>query len=406
MRDESDPPVQAPARRIPSLFIDPLARIFLGVLLFLSLLFNRADCSAFCLVLLLLSTGSKLWRRRGVRRVVCRFRSNKLRALPDESLVFTVEVTNGSLLPMTIRAVLAGIGDLSGGGRGADVKADRVGGRRTLRLEWPLKAPGRGVYPVGPPVTETGDAFGLFFQETDREDPLEIVVYPKCFPVSSFLWPSREFFGRIRAEGLIEDPVNLIGTREYQPGRPAKAIHWKASVRLNRLQEKVFEPSRRARILLSLDVRGFHESGDEAAFEETLEAAASIAVHLIQKGVSVGVITNGSLVGDHSPVVPVETGPDQTAKILERMARMTMEPAADLIRLLRSILTGASGMGCFHFVYTLGDCATAFGSYAAGCRTPVSFLAARRGDGVLSRTAGAGDVVFLEALRKNRGAGA
>ncbi len=400
------PPVQTAARRIPSLFIDPLARIFLGILLFLALLFNRPDFSAFCLVLLLLSTGSKLWLRMGVGRVVCRFRSNKLRALSGESLVFTVEVTNGSLLPMTIRAVLTGIGDLSGGGSGADVRADRVGGRRTSRLEWALRAPGRGVYPVGPPVTEAGDALGLFFQETDREDPLEIVVYPNRFSVSSFLWPSREPFGRIRAEGLIEDPVNLIGTREYHPGRPARAIHWKASVRLNRLQEKVFEPSRRARILLSLDVRGFHESGDAPAFEEALEAAASIAVHLIQKGVSVGMITNGGLVGDHPPVVPVELAPDQSARVLERMARMTMEPAADLIRLLRSVLPGASGMGCFHFVYTLNDCARAFGSYAAGCRTPVSFLAARQGEGVHSRTAGAGDVVFLETLRKSGGAGA
>ena len=97
-----------PDLRIPSLFVDPLARVFLAVLLFVALLFGRSDLSIFCLTLLLLSTGAKLWRRAGSARVSARFRAETLRASPGEPLVFAVEAESGSILPMTARARLAG----------------------------------------------------------------------------------------------------------------------------------------------------------------------------------------------------------------------------------------------------------------------------------------------------------
>ena len=399
----SPPATRVPDLRIPSLFVDPLARGFLAVLLFVALLFGRSDLSVFCLILLLLSTGAKLWRRAGAARVTSRFRTETLRASPGEPLVFAVEAENGSSLPMAVRSRLDGVDRLSGDGRGEGVRTCRVRGRRTVRIEWALKAPGRGVYTVGPPVTEAGDPFGLFFRRVGRGEPLEVVVYPGRFPVVPAFGEARDLFGSIRAEGLIEDPINLMGTREYQPGRPARAIHWRASVRLNRLQEKVFEPSRRARVLLSVDVRGFHGAGDGTAFEETLETAASIAVRLVRSGVSVGLITNAAMVGDPPPVVPVSLAPGQLPTILERMARMTMEPAGDLIGPAGRILSRTSGTGCLHFVHTLDEAAETFGAYLAERRTPVSFLAARRGEEPLETEASGRDVVYVQDLREAGG---
>lgn len=395
----SMPAAPVPFLRIPSLFIDPLTRVFLLVLLFLSLLFGRTDLSAFCLVMLLLSPGAKLWLRLGIGRVVCRFRADKLRVVPGESLVFAAEAYNGSLLPMTVRSRLAGAGGLSGGDEEKDARTCRVGHRHTGRIEWALKAPGRGVYLIGPPVTEAGDVFGLFFQEMSRDEPLEIVVYPDFFPLGSFSGQSKEFLGSIRAEGLIEDPINPMGTREYHPGRPARAIHWKASARLNRLQEKVFEPSRRPRILMSLDVQGFHESGDEEGFEDILEAVASIAVHLAKGGVSMGMITNARLKGAFSPVVPISRGAGQLPAILERMARMTMEPAEDLIKLAGYILPRTPGAGCLHCVRTVDEAAETFESYILDHKIPVSFMAARRSNGTAFRSAAWLDPAFTETLR-------
>lgn len=400
----SPPPVRVPDLRIPSLFVDPLSRVFLALLLFVALLFGRSDLAAFCLTLLLLSAGAKLWSRVGAVRVSARFRAETLRASPGEPLAFAVEAENGSVLPVAVRSRLPGVADLSGAGDASGARACRIRGRRRGRLEWAVEAPGRGGYAVGPAVTETGDPFGLFFRRViPGGEPLELVVYPGRFPIVPAFGEARDPFGAIRAKGLIEDPVNLMGTREYQPGRPARAIHWKASVRLNRLQEKVFEPSRRARVLLSVDVRGFREAEDERAFEEALEAAASIAVRLVRIGVSVGLITNAKLVGAAAPAVPVSAAPGQLPAILERMARMTMEPAGDLIAPAGRVLSRTSGTGCLHFVHTLDEAAETFGAHLAERRTPVSFLAARRGEEPLEKEASGRDVVFVQDLREAGG---
>ena len=272
-----------------------------------------------------------------------------------------------------------------------------------MRLDWGVEAPGRGVYRVGPPRTEAGDPFGLFFRPVALGEPLEVVVYPRRFPVGPTLGEARDLFGSIRAEGLIEDPINLMGTREYQPGRPARAIHWKASVRLNRLQEKVFEPSRRARILLSLDARGFHDAGDGPAFEEALEAAASIAVRLVRSGVSVGLLTNAVMTGEASPVVPVSQAPEQLPVILERMARMNPAPAGDLMDPVGALLARTPGAGCLHFVHTMDASAEAFGACLADRRTPVSFVAARRSGDLPAGPAAGREVVYIETLRGSGG---
>jgi uncharacterized protein (DUF58 family) len=400
------PSMPVEVRRIPSLFADPLTRVFLWILLFVALLFGRTDLSAFCLIMLLLSSGAKLWLRLGAGGVASRFTRDRLRVMPGEPLSFALEVWNRSVLPMAVRSRLTGAGGFSGDCAGDGPRVSTIGGRRRKLLRWSFKAPGRGVYGIGPPVTEAGDVLGLFFRETTRGKALELVVYPRLFRIGSFSRQSRELFGSIRADGLIEDPVNSMGTREYHPGRPARAIHWKASARMSRLQEKVFEPSRRARVVLSIDVGGFCEAGDEDGFEEMLEAAASIAVHLAAAGVAVGMITNAGMKGGASPLVLPSQDPGHLATILEGMARMTMEPAADLEVLAGRVLPRGRGVGCLHFVREIDGGALAFESYAIDRRSTVTFVAARRDGSKAFALSARGGVVFADTLRGAKGGAA
>jgi len=298
---------------------------------------------------------------------------------------------------------LGGIGALSGEGVEADVRACKVGSHRSARLEWNVKAPGRGVYPIGPPVTEAGDVFGLMFRQASRERALELVVYPRLFPVMPLPWQAGELFGSLRTKGLIEDPVHLMGTREYQPGRPARSIHWKASVRLNRLQEKVFEPSKRAKLFLSLDVRGFHETGDAEAFERSLEAAASLAVRLIRDGVSVGMITNAGFTGHGVPLVPADLRPGHTPVLLERMARMNMQPAADLVQVAAHLLGRTTGASCLHFTRRADEAMEGWAAYLQGRRIPAAFFVARpNGSGGETQRNGVA-VLSLDVLQRHHG---
>ena len=76
-------------------------------------------------------------------------------------------------------------------------------------------------------------------------------------PLGPLSLPRRDFFGVPGGESPVDDPVYILGTTDYQNGRPAKYIHWKASARHHRLQEKVFESTEQEKILLVVDVDQF-----------------------------------------------------------------------------------------------------------------------------------------------------
>ncbi len=76
----------------------------------------------------------------------------------------------------------------------------------------------------------------------------------------------RELFGVPGVKSPVKDPVYILGTRDYQPSGPSRHIHWKASARHLKLQEKVFEPSEQEKVLLALEVGSFQKSLANEAF--------------------------------------------------------------------------------------------------------------------------------------------
>jgi len=397
-RNQSGPP----SYRIPSFFVDPVARILVAIFLFAALLFRSTALSGFCLVLLLMSTGSKYWRKSGDPRVTCRFETGRLKTFPNETVHFRMEVDNGFFLPMEVRAWLRGTGEPGGVGSEDVPRTCRVGAHRSAVLQWTYTPRKRGVYALGPALTEIGDGLGFFHRPRTLGRPLELVVYPRIIPTAPFPWQAREIFGSLRTRGIVEDPVNVMGVRDYQPGRPARYIHWKSSVRLNKLQEKTFEPTRRTRILLSVDVSGFQAAGDPDAFEEMLETAGSIAVNLDQAGAAVGLITNARIHGGHAPMVPVAMGPGQMPSMLELMARMTMEKTADLSMLARHALKKTSGAGWIAFAYSEDPDAAPGGLTAQGGKVPVTLITAKRSTRPFNPPKGV-DVISMDTLRRGGG---
>jgi uncharacterized protein (DUF58 family) len=134
----------------------------------------------------------------------------------------------------------------------------------------------------------------------------------------------------------VEDPVRPAGTRDYLGNRPARHIHWKASARLGRLQEKIYEPTAQASVLFLLDALSFpaEEPGPqqpdareatpgEEAFERTLEVVASLAVELERARVPVGLAVNGALAGRADCILAPGRGQYQLSSLLEMLARVT-----------------------------------------------------------------------------------
>jgi uncharacterized protein (DUF58 family) len=172
----------------------------------------------------------------------------------------------------------------------------------------------------------------------------------------------------------VNDPAYILGTTDYHYGRPAKHIHWKASARHNKLQEKVFEPTQQEKVLLVVDVRHFEQSHEYETFERTLEVVASLTALLDRQGCGVGLLANGA-VREGSPFIAITRSPRQVAAILETLARLGAEPAAGVVEML-SAVDIPWGTSCVYFAFKEDDETAIVREYLRRRNIPVLFLTA------------------------------
>ena len=210
---------------------------------------------------------------------------------------------------------------------------------RRAKWKFSLRAGKRGFYSLGPLGLTSGDLFGFYRRRIEFPQPEFIIVYPRIFPIPPFSPPSLFPLGDIRSEKRIfQDPVRPIGLRDYQPFDSLRHIHWKASVRCQRLQVKIFEPTVTLQASLFLGVDSYHANGgcQEEDFEWGVSLAASLAHHFVAQGIPTGLFSNGRLIDSGQPVQILPGGSrEQTLMILEALAKLTSEVNEPLESFLR-----------------------------------------------------------------------
>ncbi|CAN5293014.1 DUF58 domain-containing protein [soil metagenome] len=182
----------------------------------------------------------------------------------------------------------------------------RFAGRgNSVALEYDLRPPRRGVFPVGPLSVQVADAFGLATSTSIAGAAQPITVTPEVIPLaeSGMTVPAGDGEARLvqrRATGDEDD----IMTREYRDGDAMRRVHWRATARKGELMVRQEEQRSlpEARILVDTrrtgyrDVAGAGEQDDEAesaAFEWVVRMLASVAVHLRRTGFVVTVEDTG-----------------------------------------------------------------------------------------------------------------
>jgi len=347
-RSDMEPEVS----RLPSAFVIPLVLVIVGLFLFMGLLNRQRDVTVLCLVVLAMAAGAKIWSRLSATGIHLDARLDKYRLFPKETVTLSITVENSKLLPVYVqtsvridRAFSLSDPETSLTKQGSLLWYQRMG------CQWPLTAHKRGVFRIGPPELMVGDFFGFYPKKKQEVSTRDVVVYPRLVSVKPFSMPRRDFFGIPGLRSPVEDPVYVYGVRDYQHGRPARSIHWKASARYHRLQEKICEPAEQEKILVAVDVARFAEQGAHDEFERCLETAASAAVRFHRAGFAVGLATNGRITGGGSSLVPVARNSRQLPEILEKMARFQMEPEAPLIDILRRGAKLSWGVSCLIFAY-------------------------------------------------------
>ena len=365
-------------RTFPSIFLSPPIQFLIGLLLFIALLNRDRDLTILALLILGIGGGVRLWARMSLLRLSADLSVDRRKVFPGEGLSVQVQAQNRKFLPVWLRIEVPITDGLAPSeGKGMLCQAIPLLWYQRTEMKWELTARRRGVHRIGPISMVTGDLFGFFPRERRNSAGCEVLIYPRIFPMRSIHFPRRDLFGLPGERSPVKDPIFILGTRDYQNGQPSKHIHWKASARHQRLQEKVFEPSEQEKVLMALDVDSFIAHGAEEDFEATLEAMASLAAHLDRRGIAVGLVTNASLSGGGLGLLPIARNHQQLPAILELLARLEIQRQGDLLDLLSPALTLTWGVSCFHFSYGEVEILQKADAYFWKRRIPALFLVSR-----------------------------
>jgi uncharacterized protein (DUF58 family) len=202
---------------------------------------------------------------------------------------------------------------------------DRMGPRWKRSVGYLIRSDVRGKFEVGPMKVRLSDPFGLIELDRTFQSRSTLVVTPRVHtlppvPLSGAWTGSGDNRPRAFAAGSAED----VTVREYRRGDDLRRVHWRSSAHAGELMVRREEQPWQSRATLFLDNRSFAHRGTGAAssLEHAVSIAASIAVHLAQRGFRVRLVTAG---GEESGVGWHEHGATsaETAPLLESLAVLT-----------------------------------------------------------------------------------
>jgi uncharacterized protein (DUF58 family) len=366
-----------------SAFLILIVQVFMLFCLFFALLYNVAELTLFALIILAMGLGANVWSRASLNHVECKIVFNRTRLFPDERLKIYIRAINSKLLPLLFKVDFFAPKAIVGSDADQWISAE-------TGLLWyqqyvfsreffPNK---RGVYDLGPPMLRGADLFGFFFRTKEIKDRFEIVVYPRIVNIRPITLSKREFYGIPGTHSPVEDPVFVFGTRDYQPGRPARRIHWKASARYNRLLEKLCEPAEQEKVLILLGVDQFDNEPAKEDFERSLEVIASLILQMDRRRIAVGFATNGNILGGGSRLIPISRSPLQMASILEVLARVEVEKVGPLTDILTEGYKIPGGVSSIYFAYSRSNLTRSARAFLKNRNIPVRFVMAQKSNDV------------------------
>ncbi len=318
--------------KVISAFAIPLMQGMVGVVLFGALVGRQVDLAIFAFLVMAIVGAAKLWSRVAHHRLSCHATVDRGKVFPGESVSLKIHVENGKLLPVHFRMKPAS--GLALALVDPQALVGQAGGllwfqSATFRFDFIAKR--RGVHPIGLASFAAGDLLGFHPRDRVAQEPNRVVVFPRLVPLRPHPLNGHDLFGKAGAAHAMEDPVYILGTRDYQQWRPARYIHWKASARHLRLQEKVFQPSTQRKVILWVDAASYLAEQAEDDFERTLEVVGSLALRLEREGQPVGLATDAPTEEGGPTILAPAMGPVQVSSILETLARLKFDTAGDLV---------------------------------------------------------------------------
>jgi uncharacterized protein (DUF58 family) len=177
---------------------------------------------------------------------------------------------------------------------------DRVeaGGRR--EVSYRVRSDLRGRYPLGPLQLRLSDPFGMCELTRSFSAYDTLVVTPRVEPLPPVrMGGEAKGYGEGRQRSLALAGEDDVIPRGYRYGDDLRRVHWRSTARHGELMVRREEQPQRARCTVLLDTRGgaYEGAGPDSAFEWAVAGAASVLVHMLERGFSVRLLTDtGSVV--------------------------------------------------------------------------------------------------------------
>ena len=325
----------------------------IGVLMLVSVVLRQEVLFLICVVLMLLAGAARLWAHYCLAEVHYKRRLGVRRLFFGEETDLLAEIVNAKPLPLAWLRVDDEIPVALEMVSGQPLEGHMPGRRRlvvSLSMRWyervtrryRVRGSQRGVWRLGPAQLRSGDIFGFEIRRRVLADNVDtVIVYPRMVPVQALGLPAHHPLGDQRSTlRIIEDPLRLMGAREYAQGDSYRFIHWKATARRSSLQTKVFELSTTRPLALFLNVataEHFFEGTDWELREYAITAAASIVRAAWQEQLAVGLYVNTMVAGHNAPVrLPPRHHPNQMLDLLDTLARIDSFGRWPIERLVQS----------------------------------------------------------------------
>jgi uncharacterized protein (DUF58 family) len=330
-------------------FFTAVISAFVAVALFFALLYRDWTMTLFTLILLIFALGLRIWRRLAAKELKFSVVLDKEKVFPGEKIDLQVRAVNQKFLPVFIRILLSLPASLKSDAENAKDHT-RAGGLlwfQKMAFHRDLFPQRRGVYSTGAVRLITGDYFGFFPKALGEAVPADILVFPQLFPVKRLSVLTPMLFGKKAKSSPIHDPVDILGTRDYRAQSPARHIHWKASARHYRLQEKIYDMTKAEKVFILFDADGFVTAGDRKAFEHALSVIGSLAFELSRNHYKLGFMTNCFLSGQELGLLMPERKPGFLSHLFETLARIDFRTACAMNQLLENM--GPGRESCLYF---------------------------------------------------------
>ncbi|GAA2412447.1 DUF58 domain-containing protein [Streptomyces glaucosporus] len=224
---------------------------------------------------------------------------------------------------------------------------DRVepGGRR--EVSYRVRSDLRGRYLLGPLQLRLSDPFGMveLTRSFSAHDTLTVVPRTEALPPVRLPGETGgRGEGRQRSLALAGD--DDVIPRGYRHGDDLRRVHWRSTARHGELMVRREEQPQRPRCTVLLDTRrtAWAGSGPGSAFEWAVSGAASVAVHLLERGYTVRLLTDtGAQVPGPDGGFPGLGSSDTAGLILDALATVAHSGEPGLSRAHEALRGGDGG---------------------------------------------------------------